>query len=110
MTEQRYEPLPGLLELPRFVWRRIPRPARIALAVLAGAAVVGTAIAIPLIASGKREGAEKERRADAIAKARAERRLRADQKPHRGRAPQAPRAPQAARRTAITHALEGAIT
>jgi hypothetical protein len=110
MSEQRYEPLPGLLGLPRFVWRRTPRAGRIALVVLAGAAVVGTAIAIPFIATGKREGAADERRANAAAKARAERRLRADQAPHRGRAAHAPRAPQAAREAAVTTALERAIT
>ena len=110
MAEQHYEPLPGLLGLPRFVWRRTPRPARIALVVLAAAAAVGTAIAIPLIASGKREGAAEERRADAVAKARAERRLRADQAPRRDRAAHAPRAPEAAREAAITAALERAIT
>jgi hypothetical protein len=71
---------------------------------------VGTAIAIPLIASGKREGAAEERRADAVAKARAERRLRADQAPRRDRAAHAPRAPEGARQAAITAALERAIT
>jgi hypothetical protein len=110
MSEQRYEPLPGLLGLPRFVWRRTPRAGRITLVVLAGAVVVGTAIAIPFIAAGKHEGAAEERRADAAAKARAERRLRADQAPHRGRAAHTPRAPQAAREAAITTALERAIT
>ena len=110
MAEQHYEPLPGLLGLPRFVWRRTPRPARIAIVVLAGAAALGTAIAIPLIASGKREGAAEERRADAASKAREERRLRADQAPRRDRAAHAPRAPEAAREAAITAALERAIT
>src|SRR5215207_9022437 len=110
MSEQRYEPLPGLLGLPRFVWRRTPRPARIAMVLLAAAAVVGTAIAIPLIASSKRESAAEERRADAADKARAERRLRADQAPRRGRAAHSPRAPEAAREAAITAALERAIT
>jgi hypothetical protein len=71
---------------------------------------VGTAIAIPLIASAKRESAAEERRADAADKARAERRLRADQAPRRGRAAHAPRAPEAAREAAITAALERAIT
>jgi hypothetical protein len=108
--EQRYEPLPGLLGLPGFVWRRTPRPARIALAVFACGAVVGTAIAVPLIASGKREGAERERRAEAIAKAQEERRLRIDQTPHHGRAADAPSAPAAARHAAITAAVERAIT
>jgi hypothetical protein len=110
MSEQRYEPLPGLLGLPRFVWRRTPHGARIALVVFAVAAVVGTVIAIPLIASSKRESAAEERRADAAAKAREESRLRADQAPHRGRAARAPRAPAAARQTAITAALERGIT
>ena len=92
------------------MWARIPRPGRIALAVLGVAVLVGTVIAIPLIAGGKKEGAEKERRADAAAKVRAERRLRADQAPHRGRATGAPRTPESARRAEIVAALETAIT
>src|SRR4249920_3797225 len=110
MSEQRYEPLPGLVGLPGFLWRKTPRPARIALGVLAAAAVAGTVVAIPLITSSKRESAAEERRADAAAKARAERRLRIDQAPHRGRAAGAPRTPAAAREAAITATLERAIT
>ena len=71
---------------------------------------MGIVIAVPLIASGKREGAAMQRRADAIGKARAERRLRVDQAPHRGRAANAPRTPAAARRAATVAALERAIT
>ena len=71
---------------------------------------MGTAIAVPFIASGKREGAAKERRADAVAKARETRRLRVDQAPHRGRATGAPRAPAAARQATIVAALQLAIT
>jgi hypothetical protein len=67
-------------------------------------------VAIPLIVSGKRQGATEERRADAVARARAERRLRVDQAPHRGRATGAPRAPEAAREAAVVAALERAIT
>jgi hypothetical protein len=92
------------------VWARISRPVRIVLAVLGGVLLVGTAIAIPFIASGKKKGAAEERRSDAAAKARAEARLRIDQMPHRGRAPGAPSRPAAARRAAIVTALEGAIT
>ena len=109
-SQQRYEPLPGLLGLPGFVWRRIPPAGRKALVVLGVAAAVGTVVAIPHITAGKREGAARERRADAVAKARAERRLRADQAPHRGRAAGAPRAPRAAREAAVVAALERAIT
>ena len=106
----RYEPLPGLLGLPKFVWRRLPPAARTAAIVLGAALVVGTVVAIPLIVTGKREGAADERRTEAAAKARSERRLRADQAPHRGHAAGVPRAPRAAREAAIVAALEGAIT
>src|SRR4051812_45432703 len=110
MSEERYEPLPGLLGLPAFVWRRMSRGARIAAGVVAGLLVVGIAVAIPFIATGKREGAARERRADAASKARAERRLRVDQAPHRARAVDAPAAPAAAREDAVVEALQRSIT
>ncbi len=72
--------------------------------------VAGIAIAVPLIASGKREGAARDRRTDAIQKARLEARLRVDQSPHRGRAADAPRTPASARQAATLIALEQAIT
>lgn len=70
---------------------------------------MGVAIAVPLIASGKRAGAARERRDDAVAKARAEARLRVDQAPHRGRVARPPRA-TSARHAAVLSALERAIT
>lgn len=109
-AEQRYEPLPGLLGLPRFIWQRLSRPARIVVLAGAIAAAGGAVVAIPLIASGKRRGAAIERRADAVAQAREERRLRADQAPHRGRAAGVPRSPRVAREAVIVAALERAIT
>ena len=86
------------------------RAVRVVVIAVAALTVVGTAIAIPFIVSGKREGAARERREDAAAKAASERRLRVDQAPHRGRATHAPRAPAAARRGAIIASLERAIT
>jgi hypothetical protein len=106
----RYEPLPGLLGLPAFVWRRLPHAGRVAVVALGAALVVGTAVAVPFIVSGKHESAEKERRADAAAKAAAERRLRADQAPHRGRAAGSPTDPAAQRQAAIVATLEESIT
>ena len=108
--EQRYEPLPSLPGLPRFVWRRLSRAARIGVVAVPAACVVAVAVAIPLVSSGKREGAAVERQEQAAARARSERRLRVDQAPHHGRAVGAPRAPRAAREAAIVAALERSIT
>ena len=60
-VNDRYEPLPGLFELPGFIWRRLPRVAKVAIA--AGAlGAVALAIALkPVIERSKEERA----RADA---------------------------------------------
>jgi hypothetical protein len=91
------------------VWARTPHGGRIAVVVLAAAVAVGTIIAIPLIVSGKNEGAKRDRREEAAAKARKEAFLRVDQAPHRGRAVQLPKDADA-RRAAVVVALQGAIT
>ena len=58
--EDRYEPLPGLAQLPAFVWRRLPRVAKVAV-VAAGAAAVIAAIALaPSIQRSRDEHARKE--------------------------------------------------
>ena len=53
----RYEPLPGLLEIPGFLIRKIPprarRPAAIAAAILAAAAAVALVLSIPAITETK---------------------------------------------------------
>jgi hypothetical protein len=59
-VDDRYEPLPGLLELPRFVWRRLPRPARVALGVTALGAVVLVIVLWPSIQDSRQEHARKE--------------------------------------------------
>jgi hypothetical protein len=70
-VEERYEPLPGLLKLPAFVWRRLPRPAKLAV-VAAGVAAVVAAIALaPAIQRSKEERARQE----AAERARVERQI-----------------------------------
>lgn len=68
------------------------RKLAIGAAVLVALTVVAVAIAIPAIESGKDEGAAREAREAAEARAAERRRLRADQAAHRGRADPAPRA------------------
>jgi hypothetical protein len=82
----RYEPLPGLLELPGFLIRKIPprarRPAAFAAAILLAAAVVALVISIPAITETKedrsaaQQQAERERRAQRVEQLQAELRLR----------------------------------
>jgi hypothetical protein len=77
----RYEPLPGLLELPAYVWRRLPRAAK--LAVIA-AAVASVVLAI-LLAPGIQRSKEERARAEAAESARLQRleleRTRREQRP-----------------------------
>lgn len=82
----RYEPLPGLLEIPGFLIRKIPprarRPAAITAAILLAAAAVALALSIPAITDSKGERAaaeqqaERERQAQRAAELQAELRLR----------------------------------
>jgi hypothetical protein len=82
----RYEPLPGLLEIPGFLIRKIPprarRPAAFAAAILLAAAAVALVVSIPAITESKDERAaadqqaERERQAQRVAELQAELRLR----------------------------------
>jgi hypothetical protein len=58
--DDRYEPLPGLLELPRFVWRRLPLAARIGVGLAALAAVVLAIVLAPVIQRSREEHARTE--------------------------------------------------
>jgi hypothetical protein len=68
-VNDRYEPLPGLLQLPGYVWRRLGRPARIAIVAAGLAAVVAAILAAPSIQRSNEERA----RADAERSAQIER-------------------------------------
>jgi hypothetical protein len=77
----RYEPLPGVGQLPGWIWRRLPPAAKVGLALLPVVAA-GLVLALaPDIERGKDERAEAE--AQRLAQARAERleRLRREQRP-----------------------------
>jgi hypothetical protein len=86
----RYEPLPGLLSLPSFLYRKLGPRGR--LAVKAGgtlfvvAVTVAAIVLVPRISESNRERAAQERRDAAAAEAERRRRLVAEQRPHRGRA------------------------
>jgi hypothetical protein len=106
-TEDRYEPLPGIAGLPRWIWHKLPRGGRIALALLPLAAVGLVLLLAPGIDESKdeRARAESERRAQATA---AEvKRLRAEQRPRFGRG--APAGANLARRAALAQALTVAV-
>ncbi|MBD0283507.1 MAG: hypothetical protein ICV69_15145, partial [Thermoleophilaceae bacterium] len=82
---ERYEPLPGLAEWPGWIWGKMGRRSRIALALVLITAV-GLAVALgPGIVETKREAAEAERRERAGAEARRIRELRAELRPRFGR-------------------------
>lgn len=78
----RYEPLPSIPELPGWIWRRLPRPARIVVALIPVAAVVLYLVLSPGISRDKDERARAEAehqaqfRADHLATLRAEARPR----------------------------------
>jgi hypothetical protein len=86
----RYEPLPGLLSLPAFLYRKLGSRGRMAVKVGGGMFVVGATVAtivlVPHIAESKRERAEQERRDTAAALAERRHRLAAEQRPRRARA------------------------
>ena len=85
----RYEPLPGLLSLPSFLYRKLGPRGRTAVKLGGVAFVVAVAVAaivlVPRIAETKRERADQERRDAAAAFAQRRRRLIAEQRPQRGR-------------------------
>ena len=87
--DDRYEPLPGLLQLPSFLYRKLGRSGRIAAlavgAVLLAAAVAATIVLVPRITETKKERADRERRETVAAAAERRRALIEEQRPHRGK-------------------------
>jgi hypothetical protein len=103
----RYDPLPGLLSVPSFLYRKLGPRGRIAVKVGGGLfliAATATAIVLaPRIAESNRERSAQERRDAAALMAERRARLIAEQRPHRGRAE------AGASRAAVLAALEDAI-
>jgi hypothetical protein len=81
-ASDRYEPLPGIAGLPRWVWGKLPRPARVAVALLPFAIIALILLLGPGIDESKdrRAQAEREQRAQQAAERVAQ--LRAEQRPH----------------------------
>jgi hypothetical protein len=106
-SSDRYEPLPGVAGLPRWIWRKLPPAGRIALAVLPVVAIALALLLAPGIDKSKDERAQAER--ERLAQLSAERieRLKAEQRPRTGRG--APAGENLARRAALAGALPAAI-
>jgi len=83
----RYEPFPGLTEIPGWIWRRLGRGGRIALGVVALALAAGTAVLIPVLSEVRRENRAEERRERAAALAADIKRVNAIQRPRTATGP-----------------------
>lgn len=81
----RYEPLPGLAELPTWAWRRAGRGARIGAGLVLLAALAMAVVMVPALRDEAREQDDALRRARAEQRAELVRRLEAEQRPVRGR-------------------------
>lgn len=78
---ERYEPLPSIPQLPRYVWRKLPTAGRVVVALIPVAAIALVILLGPGISRDKEERAQAEQ--ERLEQARAERidRLRAEQRP-----------------------------
>jgi hypothetical protein len=81
----RYEPLPGIAELPRWLWRRAGRRGRIGVVVLFALALVGTAVLVPTLDATRDRRDAADRRERAAAHEQRLRALEAEQRPRHGR-------------------------
>jgi hypothetical protein len=110
----RYQPMPGVAELPAWLWRRMGRGGR-AGALVALIVALGTSAAVlPGILESKEERAESERRERAERRAELVRRLEAEQRPRLRRStavasPGAPAAEQLEARAVLVEELPAQI-
>jgi hypothetical protein len=103
----RYEPLPGVAGLPKWIWAKLPRPARIAVALLPVAVVALALLLGPGIDESKDERAEAERQRLAQLDAERVQRLRVEQRPRFRRG--APAGEDLAARASLVAALPVAV-
>jgi hypothetical protein len=78
---ERYEPLPGLPQLPGWLWRKMGRRARLAAAAAVVASIAIAAVVLPGILESRREGAAADARERAQLRAERIRELEAEQRP-----------------------------
>jgi hypothetical protein len=102
-SPDRYDPLPGIADLPRWIWRRTGRRVRVGVVLAFVLAAAGTALLVPSIDAtrDRREAAEQRERAEE--RERRIRELLTEQRPRHGRTP-------ATSRDAALADLAGAIT
>jgi hypothetical protein len=81
MESDRYEPMPGVAGIPKWIWGKLPRSGRIALALLPFAIVALILILAPGIDESKDRRAEAERQQRAEQTAERVAQLRAEQRP-----------------------------
>jgi len=105
--EDRYEPLPGLTQLPAYVWRRLPRAARLAV-IAAGVAAIVAAI---LLAPGIKRSRDEHARQEAAERARIQQqdleRTRREQRPRFARG--TPAGPDVAARGRLVGSAKASI-
>ena len=81
----RYEPMPGIADLPGWLWRRMGRTARLSALGALILLVAAAAVLVPVILESKDDQAEAERRARAEQRAELIRRLETEQRPRHRR-------------------------
>jgi hypothetical protein len=81
MASERYEPLPGVAGMPKWVWGKLPRAGRIAVGLLPFVIVALVLLLAPGIDESKDRRAERERRQRAQQSAERVAQLRAEQRP-----------------------------
>ncbi|HKP21589.1 MAG TPA: hypothetical protein VJT68_08720, partial [Thermoleophilaceae bacterium] len=59
-VNDRYEPLPGFFELPRWLWRKLPLAGKLAVAALAAGLVVLAIVVSPVIQESKEQRARED--------------------------------------------------
>lgn len=101
--DDRYEPLPGLLQLPAFLWRRLPLAGRVVLGALAVGAVVAAVLLRPGIERAREEHAREEAARSARIQSQLLEETRREQRPRFDRGPRAGRN-LAARRALVSSA------
>ena len=89
---ERYEPLPGLTELPAWIWRRLGSRGRTGVVVALALAVGGTVALVPALDAARDERAASDRRERVERHDRRVRVLAVEQRPQFGRAPASSRA------------------
>jgi hypothetical protein len=106
-ASDRYEALPGIAGLPKWIWAKLPRAGRVALALLPFAAVALVLLLGPGIDESKERRAEAERERRAQLTAERVERIQAEQRPRFRRGD--PAGGDVAARTALVAALPAAI-